>query len=265
VAIAVIGGTAGVLYMKGRVGVVEPHVSSTTTGAPTAARPEMPGAGSAAVDLPAVETTTTEATTTETTTEATANADELAEKLRRFDDVRQRESQKLATEHPRPKGDGATAGLASGPGGGGGGGAGGEGDGEDRGLDYKQEGRDAAVVIAAEEPRGGQGTVGGVATHMGGTVTATESPPPEMTGATFDELETSKNVTSAPDTAGTRGDKPPPPTKREQAENLLEQARTAAKKKNCPTVKVMAKRAKQLDAAYYRDTFSRDAAVKDCL
>lgn len=52
---------------------------------------------------------------------------------------------------------------------------------------------------------------------------------------------------------------------RAQAENLLRQARTAAKKRNCPPVKVMAQRAKRLDALYYDATFRKDPDVKTCL
>jgi hypothetical protein len=262
VAIAVIGGTAGVLYMKGKGGVVEPQVSST--GAPPPAEPRTPTDKNVSVDLPGLEKERT----------ATGNGEELQEKLKPMEDAtRHGESERIAADpHARPKGDGSkmTGGSSGGGGAPGGGGGGGGGQQDDRTFDYRPDGRDTAVVIATDEGlAGGSGgvAVGGVTTHMGATNTVTEQPPPpDGTGATVnDQLESNKNVTSAPETTAARGDKRPPPSSRTQAENLLRQARTAAKKKACNTVRVMAKRAKQLDAAYYRDTFSRDAAVKDCL
>ena len=49
------------------------------------------------------------------------------------------------------------------------------------------------------------------------------------------------------------------------ARNALRQARTAAKQKQCAAVKVIAERARKLDAAYYASTFAADADVKTCL
>ena len=55
------------------------------------------------------------------------------------------------------------------------------------------------------------------------------------------------------------------PSKREQAENLLRQARPDARNKNCAAVRTMAKGAKDLDPAYYSETFARDAEINRCL
>lgn len=283
VAVAVIGGAAGVLYMKGKSKVAEPTVAgepqaSAPPASPDPHRPDLP------LELPSAGA--------ETTAGSTDDA-ELRERLKHLEAQQREQAQTVTEREARPKG-------APGPGGGGGRrGGGGAGNidnldrfGDDRNdttLDYEPDGRDTTKVVTTDSGGGrgavtgvaksgagdatvgsaGSGTVaGGVTTKITGTVETPNHPSPDGTGATSDESkeqeEVLKNVGSTPETATVRTTKPPP-SKRAQAANLLEQARTAAKKKDCPTVRTMAKRAKQLDAAYYRETFARDAALKDCL
>ena len=263
VAIAVIGGTAGVLYMKGKGGVAEPTVGSDMgSPGPEAKRPELPdGYG----DQPPPNFGTQPGSAAASA--AAAEADELRARLRELEareDLERRKSQMATERESRAR---------TGPGGGAGGdGRGGRltgGDvndplgGEGGSFDYKPDDRDTATVITTDD-----GKIGEKQVAVGGVKTQIESPtpPPDGAGATEQEEHVDEVTGRTPDTADTRlGSTRTPPSKRAQAENLLRQARTAAKKKDCNTVRTMAKRAKQLDAAYYKETFSRDAAVKDCL
>jgi hypothetical protein len=114
----------------------------------------------------------------------------------------------------------------------------------------------------------------GVKTEMHTTEAPPPPPPPPIEIAQDDELAEGQSKTPErvpPSTTVTTtadnsvGGRDGAASKRTQAENLLRQARTAAKKKNCPPVKVMAQRARQLDADYYKDTFTKDPDVKGCL
>ncbi|HUQ03094.1 MAG TPA: hypothetical protein VM261_11415 [Kofleriaceae bacterium] len=299
VAVAVIGGAAGVLYMKGKGGVAEPTVGAESRKDHVAGveptRPPGPQDGFG--DLPpALETTTTGRSALGSGSAATATESaELQVRLREQMAQEENQRRQMSTERDdRPKGTGS--GPRGGGGGGGGGGRGADsgsgggqarggdvvndpftGEGESSNFDYRPDGRDTATVITTGNAGGGNaggsgGTTAGTGGMVGGVrtqITTPDPPPPDGTISSDDEivakehLESPKNVGSAPETTGTvRTTKP---SKRTQAENLLRQARTAAKKKDCPTVRTMAKRAKQLDGTYYTNTFSRDAALKDCL
>lgn len=269
VAVAVIGGSAGILYLKGRGNVAEPTVASDKhAGAPPAAPTPAPERKDVTIDLPSAGT--------ESVTSSSTHGADLG-RLRELDE-KQRESGQADTERgDKPKG-------ATGPGGGGGGGTrGGGADGNvkdpfggegDTTFDYKPDGRDSTKTITTEtggSSTGGRtdGMVGGVKTQITVPDDRSPRPPPDGTGTSDDEDadKEQEDVTKGavtPETTTVRTTKPPP-SKRTQAENLLRQARSAAKQKNCAAVRTMAKRARQLDAAYYRDTFVRDAALKDCL
>jgi hypothetical protein len=276
VAVAVIGGAAGVLYIKNNGRVSEPTVRG---GDPHAAiepqrpleAPALPSLKDDVGDLPALET----ATTGSAAASSAAGSDEIQARLR--EQMAQEENQRrLATERrDRPQ--------ESGPGGGGvraGGDSGDDdtldpfakGEGTTQ-FDYKPDGRDTATVIATGDDTGGGGGGGQTGGVVGGVKSQITSPrpPPDGTASSDDEIlvkeqeEASKNLERAPETTASGRTGSTRPSNRTQAENLLRQARTAAKKKDCPTVRTMAKRAKQLDATYYASTFSRDAAVKDCL
>lgn len=258
VAIAVIGGTAGVLYMKGKGGVAEP-----TVGAPSS-DPAPRAAGEEAQpyrDLPASGAAVTTSNGT---------ADLQAALRQQEQDQREREAQPDPRERPK---------LESGPGGGRGGGgtrgagtSGGDGvadpfAGTEKPLEFKPDDRAATTVVTTSDDRGGGGggavAVGGVKTTITGT-SPPPPPPPDVTIATDDEVIEEKEkveVTAQSEGRSTTSG----PSKRAQAENLFRQARTAARNKNCAAVRTMAKRVKDLDAVYYNETFVRDAAVKACL
>jgi hypothetical protein len=56
--------------------------------------------------------------------------------------------------------------------------------------------------------------------------------------------------------------KPPPPISNDQ---LLRECQAAAARGDCRAVASFAERMRMQDAAFYRDTFSRDAAIAKCL
>jgi hypothetical protein len=107
--------------------------------------------------------------------------------------------------------------------------------------------------------------VGGVTTDMGHQRALEEKRPPptadhfSLDASGEDDAEEVAVTESPPRTTTTA------PSKRDKAANLLRQARTAAKKKNCSPVKVMAKEAQKLDATYYDAEFKKDPDVKNCL
>lgn len=275
VAVAVIGGTAGVLYLKGRGGVSEPTVRSESRTAPPAGPMAEPGGPDFSIEMPGGAGTASASSATE--------SDAVKARFREIEErekASELEGQEAATARGyRPKGGTETGGGGGrGGGGGDGDGSGSAGGGEDGVLDriavgekdppfdFKPDGRDTTTVVTTNQDRG-SGSGSGMTTTIKGRIDSPKPPPPDGNvsiddEATGKEQELTKNVGSSPETTEVRK---PPPSKRTQAENLHRQARTAAKKKDCATVKTMAKRAKQLDATYYKDTFTRDAAVKNCL
>lgn len=107
---------------------------------------------------------------------------------------------------------------------------------------------------------------GGVVTDMAGgaggegdETAAEESPPPPPDGSLDREVVTAKIAETAP-TGNAPG-----PSNRSQAENLHRQARNAARQNQCAPVKLMAQRAKKLDADYYVNAFAKDPDIKPCL
>lgn len=81
-----------------------------------------------------------------------------------------------------------------------------------------------------------------------GAATAPQAPPPAADSVV---------ITSGSDRSSTDA--------RTQATQLLGQARTAAKARQCGVVKTIGERVRKLDAAYHRDVFVRDADVAKCL
>jgi hypothetical protein len=280
VALAVIGGAAGVFYLNDKR-VSEPTISGEASRPPPAAQQERVEDGRFDLPSPAAPDESPAGATTGTTGTV---SDDLKARLHQLEE-RGREGRHTATSRggavgsddgnvgePSPDPFGNTRADKE----------------KNPAVDYRPDGRDSTTVVTTERERGGPGGGGSVGTGgaidgdrggavaLGGvksqiTVTSDRSPtpPPPPADKVIEEsaaerLESPKNVGTS-EVTGTGRSTPPPPSKRTQAENLLRQARTAARNKDCATVKTMARRAKQLDAAYYKDTFARDAAVKDCL
>ncbi len=256
-ALAVIGGTAGILYMRGQGGVAEPTASRV------AAPPMTPGSPP---DRPLEARSSVDLATLGSGSGAVAGG-EPSDVAERFGTLEQEESTRPMPAAPRPEGGGsADADKLEGLG----------------GDAYRVSGREVTTVVTTDDrdgdlddDRGGvTGAVtGGVVTKMPIGDPPPPPPPPDTEtdrgGGGGDGNGTQLQVTGTTDPVAVkitavRGDKQAP-RKRSQAENLLRQARTAARKKDCGTVKVMARRAKQLDAGYYASTFIRDPEVANCL
>ncbi len=275
--LAVIGGSVGVLYLRDGGRLPEPVTGqSVGTAGPTLTptAPERP------LDLPMPEAALGSGVGGLTMNTETTEALE-----ERFRDLQEKET--IQDPQPKPRGGGGA--RVGGSGGGGGGGdivaGGGEGSGGGRGggagqggagtdvLHYRPDGRDTTTIVTTGPGSGSDvGGTAGVVTNMETTGTDKPPAPPPDTGTVSDHDDEDAPVTIGGSTTSTdravteKAEKAKKAAaNRSQAENLLRQARTAARKKDCATVKVMAKRARQLDAAYYKDSFSRDTAVKNCL
>jgi hypothetical protein len=213
-ALVVIGGTAGVLYMKDQGRIAQPTVS----------RPGAPERALAPETLPG----------------------ELALRFEELDD-KDAVAEVNAPVTPEPKPDPRP----------------------------KQRGQHDRRVEPPPEPRlpppppAGEGVTiatGGLRSDMGGGEGVTAIP--DETERKLEERPADQRPddavagvaqtesTVAPDSA---------PSNRTQAENLHRQAKNAAKQRQCAPVKVMAQRAKKLDADYYTLNFAVDPEIKPCL
>ncbi len=233
-ALAVIGGTAGVLYMRNQGKLApQPTVSRTQPTErqeeETAPRPPS-GEHVAQLQQPA-----------ETTSPIVAPKDPPPEpKPDRAPD---------SEAKPRPRGE------------------------RDRGAEVvatADTGPATQIVDGLEDRRFAGGvasggvTTGGVTTDMSGGDATQEAPPPPPPPEPDDE-SLDRETTTAAKIAEPGRTENAGPSNRSQAENLHRQARNAAKQNQCAPVKLMAQRARKLDADYYANAFAKDPDIKPCL
>jgi hypothetical protein len=98
---------------------------------------------------------------------------------------------------------------------------------------------------------------------------ASPPPPPRAPAPTTPPMPTSMPGGSAgAGGGGTSVDKPKkapaPPKGTKEAAALTDQARVAARRRDCKTVGALAGRVRVLDSAYYRDNFAPDGDIKQC-
>lgn len=236
-ALVVIGGTAGVLYMRNQGKVAQE---------PTVSRPEA----TAGRD---VREETAPAPPTEFAAQLEKSGEPMAPIAAPKDPPPDPEPDPERGSEPKPRPRG----------------------GRDRGgadvVATSEGGPGTTIVDGLEDRRfaGGVAT-GGVATNMTGGAGVGEDdasvaqdstrppPPPDGDDESLDRETVTAKIAESGNTAST-------PSNRSQAENLHRQARTAARQNQCAPVKLMAQRAKKLDADYYASAFAKDPDIKPCL
>ncbi|MBE7450813.1 MAG: hypothetical protein HS111_18550 [Kofleriaceae bacterium] len=269
-AVAVIGGTAGVLYLRGQVRVSEPTVGERAPAAPRfEAHPAGELAGVAGLDNDEASAddlhgaapgaaVTGEGKLDEPGAGAGSGAETRGPTAGHDGTTRRR-----PLELPPPEQRHDRTATRGGPGGGGG---------NDLALDDRSDGRGVATVIATADDEVRGADRGGAGARAGAGASVEEKPaepPPGRDGDLGGEdRKAGDATTSTPDrvtvTVGQGGGRTTV-TNRAQAENLLRQARTAAARGDCAAVKVMARRVRALDPAYYTATFARDPELERCL
>lgn len=270
-AVAVIGGTAGVLYLRGQVRVSEPTVGERAPAAPRfEAHPAGELAGVAGLDNDEASADDLHGAAPGGAPTGEGKLDEPGAGAGSEAETRgltagpDRTTRPRPLELPPPEQRHDRTAIRGGPGGGGGG---------DPALDDRSDGRGVATVIATadDEVRGGadRGAAGAPARAGASVEEKPAEPPPGRDGDLGGEdRKAGDATTSTPDrvtvTVGQSGGRTTV-TNRAQAENLLRQARTAAARGDCAAVKVMARRVRALDPAYYTASFARDPELERCL